>query len=152
MKKFFEVVAKCGHVGKQFYYEGHFFVESNNASCAAKRVRNMPRVKHDHEDAILSVREVPYNIYIIGVHEMETNAYFNCTNSSEQRFHWDEIEPFIMPETEKQMTYRGKHCKSFRRSNNCAARTSKVRGLRNPYKYAKLNFIPSIPGFELDFA
>ena len=152
MKRYFEVVAKCGHVGKQFYYEGHFFVESGNASCAAKKVRDMPRVKHDHDDAILSVREVSYNIYVIGVHEMKTNAYFNCTNSSEQRLFWSEIEPFVRPETDTQMAYRKKHCKSFKRESSREEKTKKERGLRNPYKYAKLNFIPPISEFELDFA
>lgn len=26
--KYFEVVAKCGHVGRDYYYEGHFFVQA----------------------------------------------------------------------------------------------------------------------------
>lgn len=51
--KYFEVVAKCGHVGRDYYYEGHFFVQAQNAKIAACKVKSQPRVKRDHEDAIL---------------------------------------------------------------------------------------------------
>ena len=37
--KYFEVVAKCGHVGRMYYYEGHFFVSGDSKKIAAGKVK-----------------------------------------------------------------------------------------------------------------
>ncbi len=82
--KYFSVKAKCGHVGRGHYYEGEFFVQAENAPDAAKIVRFMPRVKHHHKDAILSVFEISYEVYQEGQATYYSNPYFRCKNKKEQ--------------------------------------------------------------------
>ena len=47
--KYYNVTAKCGHVGRENYIPISFAVKAQSAKEASKRVRNFPRVKHDHE-------------------------------------------------------------------------------------------------------
>ena len=54
----FEVQAKCGHVGKNMYTLKTFAVNTSSRAEAAALVRNLPRVKHHHRDAILRVAEI----------------------------------------------------------------------------------------------
>ena len=98
-KKFFEVAAKCGHVGRDKYYEGHFFIKRSNASEAADAVRKLGRVKHDHPDAIRWVREVTEEEYEAGRERHFDEAYFNCNSKHEQQAHYAEIAQNIRPET-----------------------------------------------------
>ena len=49
----YEVCAKCGHVGRYNYVDKIFAVKASSGKEAAAKVRNFPRVKHDHKDAIL---------------------------------------------------------------------------------------------------
>lgn len=100
MKDFFEVVAKCGHVGKRYYYRGEFYVTAENGKEAAAIVRQMPRVKHDHKYAILSVTKITAMEFRQGCIKYACEAYFNCTNQQEQALLWDEISPNVYPEEE----------------------------------------------------
>jgi len=105
--KFYAVTAKCGHVGRHLYYEGTFFVQALSASEAAKIVRLMPRVKKHHRDAILQMpREVSYDEYLKGLYEYRTNPYFKCESKWQQRLVWEQIVPFLRPETELQQERR----------------------------------------------
>lgn len=131
MKKFYEVKAKCGHVGRNQYYEGAFYERASGAREAAGIVRSRSRVKHDHKDAILSVKEISRDEYIAGVLEKQEQMYFKCCSKREQIAHWDEIKEYVRPET-----------------NNLNNRISKQElnkivyigkdKLRNPLKYIKL--------------
>ena len=100
MKEFFKVVAKCGHVGKRFYYRGEFYVSAESGKAAAAMVRQMPRVKHDHKYAILSVTKIDESEFKQGRTKFACEAYFNCTNQQEQALLWDEISPNVYPEEE----------------------------------------------------
>ena len=51
MKQFFEVIAKCGHVGKKKYYLGTFYEIAESGKEAAMIVRGRGRVKHNKKDA-----------------------------------------------------------------------------------------------------
>lgn len=84
MKKFFEVIAKCGHVGRGKYYEGVFYEVAENAAEAARIVRQRGRVKHDHKDAILAVSEICKKAYKDGCVAKLDEPYFNCKNKQEQ--------------------------------------------------------------------
>ena len=84
MKRYFEVLAKCGHVGKDKYYEGTFYIAAENAKEAAKITRQKGRVKHDHKDAIISVQEITYRQYKQGCSAHNNEAFFNCKNIQEQ--------------------------------------------------------------------
>lgn len=94
--KYYKVTAKCGHVGKGFYYPGDLFIKADNGRAAAKVARNMPRVKHDHKDAILNVKEICYDEYLMGREAVGTNPYFTCESIQEQYQYWEEIESVIL--------------------------------------------------------
>ena len=82
---FFEVKAKCGHVGKNKYIVKNFYNKTDNAKKAAFIIRNTPRVKHNHKDAIRQVREITYEEYIEGVKQNKKDLYFHIHNSSDQK-------------------------------------------------------------------
>lgn len=84
MKNYFEVVAKCGHVGRRFYYRGVFYIAAEDGKAAAKAVREFPRVKHDHRDAILQVTRVSEEEYLEGWVRYANDPYFRCKNIQEQ--------------------------------------------------------------------
>lgn len=135
MDKFYEVKAKCGHVGKGYYYEGRFFVRAESGSMAANKIRYAPRVKHDHKDAILSVAEITYYEYVCGVIDMKENPYFYCHSVQQQAERMDEIvdnvyfEKTILDD-ETEIVYI-----------NDIAKYIKKRRIRNPYKFEKMNRI-----------
>ena len=82
---FFEVEAKCGHVGMNKYVLKNFYIKTDSAKKAAYIIRNVPRVKHDHKDAIRNVREITYEEYVEGSKRMEADDYFRIHNSSDQK-------------------------------------------------------------------
>lgn len=104
--RFYAVTAKCGHVGRHQYYEGTFYERANDAKEAAAIVRNRPRVKHDHKDAILWVEEISYDEFKAGQESFKKNPYHRCESKWQQRIVWDRIEPFIRPETNLQNEHR----------------------------------------------
>ena len=61
---FFEVQAKCGHVGRNNYIVKNFYIRTDSAKRAAKIIRLAPRVKHHQKDAIVKVREIEREEYI----------------------------------------------------------------------------------------
>lgn len=75
-KYYFEVSAKCGHVGRTYYYLGKFYVQAPDGKTAASIVRNMPRVMHHHKDAILSVTRIGYEEYQKGRSRLQKDPYF----------------------------------------------------------------------------
>ncbi len=89
--RYFKVTAKCGHVGKVFYYPGDLFIKAENGRDAARVARNMPRVKHDHKDAILNVEEIDWETYRAGKKDARKNPYFFCESVQQQLEYWDEI-------------------------------------------------------------
>lgn len=82
---FFEVQAKCGHVGRNNYIVKNFYIRTDSAKRAAKIIRLAPRVKHHQKDAIVKVREIEHEEYIQGVIRMQEDPYFNVNNSSDQK-------------------------------------------------------------------
>ena len=57
MKKYFEVIVKCGHVGHGKYIVKKLAILAESAKQAAKIARYIPRVKHHKKDAILSCKK-----------------------------------------------------------------------------------------------
>ncbi len=135
MKKYYEVIAKCGHVGRNRYFEGHFFVKAESVSEASQRVKVMPRVKRNHKDAILYVFKITREEFFAGAIEKNNNPYYNCNTKSVQNECWEQIKDFVYPETERQMLHRERNLRK-------EARGSKGK-IRNQYKYNKLNSIPT---------
>lgn len=85
MKNYFEVIAKCGHVGRNKYIPIKFAVEAESGKDAAAMVREFPRVKHNHKDAILSVTKIDYVRYLEIIAINDNNPYLKCKSKHEQK-------------------------------------------------------------------
>ena len=99
-KKYYRVVAKCGHVGINQYVPIAFGIIAENGKDAARIARKMPRVKHDHKDAILSVEEISKKIYE-EIRKINANdPYLRCHSIQEQNATCD-LNDRLIPETQK---------------------------------------------------
>ena len=80
----FEVKCKCGHVGRKNYIVISFPVIAEDGRDAAHKARYFPRVKHDHKDAIISVRKITDEEYdeLIAINNQD--EYLHCSNRQEQ--------------------------------------------------------------------
>lgn len=114
--RFYKVEAKCGHVGKNWYFPAAFYITAENGREAAKEARVMPRVKHDHKDAILSVSEIDVDSYILGKESSMSNPYWLCKNIQEQRIQCRNLEENLVAEVEK--THYLRHRNTTRRTYN----------------------------------
>ena len=90
----FEVAAKCGHVGRNYYTLKTFAVIAENGREAAKIVRWIPRVKHHQADAILYVAEIGLERFIEINEINDADPYFACHCTQEQR----KIDVPVFPE------------------------------------------------------
>lgn len=83
--KMYEVCAKCGHVGMNYYTIKTFAVMTGSRKEAATYVRALPRVKHDQKDAIISVYEIDQERYKEILECNRLDPYFTCTSIQQQR-------------------------------------------------------------------
>lgn len=83
-EKYFMVIAKCGHVGKKHYIPIKFAVVAESGKDAAKKARQIPRVKHNHKDAILDVKEITKEEFFEIKHINENDPYLKCKSRHEQ--------------------------------------------------------------------
>ena len=81
----FEVCAKCGHVGRNYYVDKIFVVRASSGKEAARVVRNFPRVKHHHKDAIRYVIRIDEARYWEVRRMNDMDPYFFCHSIQEQR-------------------------------------------------------------------
>lgn len=103
--RYFLVTAKCGHVGKDYYYKGNFYIKAENGRIAAQIVRDAPRVKHNHKDAILSVRKIEHQEFLIGKQEESKKPYYTCFSKQEQNKYWDEIKKDVYKDFHQEERY-----------------------------------------------
>ena len=83
-KKYYEVIAKCGHVGKKHYVPVKFAVVAESGKEAAKKVRQFPRVKRNHKDAILDVRCITLEEFLEIKEINDNDPYLKCHSRQEQ--------------------------------------------------------------------
>ena len=83
--KYFEVIAKCGHVGKNKCIFITFACAAENGKEVAAKVRLYKRVKHDHKDAIRNVSEISFEDFVKLKAGNDADAYLHCKNPQEQR-------------------------------------------------------------------
>lgn len=110
--KYYMVIAKCGHVGKNNYFKGELFFRAENGKEAAFLARKCPRVKHDQKDAILEVAEIDFASYEIGRRQQHLSHYYTSENIQEQRMFSSEIEENVFMEEkpfDKRKKYSKKH-------------------------------------------
>jgi hypothetical protein len=136
---FFEVTAKCGHVGRGRYYQGLFYVQAENGKAAAAIVRMMPRVKHNHKDAIIAVTKISHAAYKKGAAVQRKNPYFDCRNNQEQL-----LVLAIIAEDIHCETYNGN---SKRRRHKFSDRRAKCNALLRYYRKMDKYFGHNIEGF-----
>ena len=83
-RNFYAVTTKCGHVGRKHYLPVTFPVVAKSGKEAALIGRKTPRVKHQHKDAILNVRKISYDEYLLLVNDNKNNLYLKCKSKQEQ--------------------------------------------------------------------
>ena len=83
-EKYFMVIAKCGHVGRKNYIPLKFAVVAESGKEAAKKVRQFPRVKHNHKDAILNVRCITLEEFLEIKESNDNDPYLKCHSKQEQ--------------------------------------------------------------------
>ena len=84
MTKYFKVVAKCGHVGRKKYVPITFAVKAKNGNEAAEIARWIPRVKHQHSDAILDCEKISYEEFQEINKKNNMDDYLKCKNVQQQ--------------------------------------------------------------------
>ena len=84
VKSYYEVIAKCGHVGRKNYIPVKFAVVAESGKEAAKKVRQFPRVKHNHKDAILDVRCITLEEFLEIKESNDNDPYLKCHSRQEQ--------------------------------------------------------------------
>ena len=77
MKKYFIVIAKCGHVGKGKYIEVEFPTISSSKTNAAKSVLQAGKVKKQLKNAISAVYEVNEDEYLEVKERFENDSYIH---------------------------------------------------------------------------
>lgn len=80
----FEAVCKCGHVGRSHYVIISFPLMARSRKEAAKIARELPRVKHDHKDAVLNVLRIDKERYAELMEMNNYDQYLHCTCVQDQ--------------------------------------------------------------------
>ena len=83
--KYYEVTAKCGHVGKNNCIFITFACVAESGKEAAAKVRLYKRVKHHHKDAIRNVNEITFEEFMKLKAKNDADPYLHCKNPQEQR-------------------------------------------------------------------
>lgn len=88
---YYLVLCKCGHVGRQYYMPIWFPIIADDGRQAAAIAREIPRVKHDHKDAILCCVKTDYDGFLEQIEINNNDPYLMCRSKHEQ----DLIMPLI---------------------------------------------------------
>jgi len=87
----YAVKTKCGHVGRHRYMEIEFPIIAETKKEAAKIARGLPRVKHDHKFAILSVEQIDRIRYDELKENNSLDLYLKIKSKYQQKAIEDEI-------------------------------------------------------------
>jgi len=128
----YEVVCKCGHVGKSHYVKISFPVKARSRKEAARIARELPRVKHDHKDAILDVCRIDQNRYVELTERNKKDPYLHCSCVQDQNL--IDISDRLL--AERKVTSCGTRKKKSGRDFFCSKRK-----IRNAKKYMNHYYI-----------
>ncbi len=84
VNKFFKVACKCGHVGSKYFIRISFPIIATCGKDAASIARYIPRVKHDHKDAILECKKISYEEYLELQRINKKDPYLKCECKQDQ--------------------------------------------------------------------
>lgn len=114
-KKYFKVIAKCGHVGKNKYVPIPFAVSAQSRSEASQKALKFPRVKKQLDDAIISCEEIDKKTFKEIIKANQSNQYLkgkcnrdNCFDGFQEMIE-DNVKVFYHKrkiEPAKSMKYR----------------------------------------------
>ena len=96
---YYAVEAKCGHVGRKNCIVITFPIVAESKKEAARITRQLPRVKHDHKDAIISVREITKDEYLLIKESNSSDLYLQCKSKQEQRMFCVDLDERIIKDT-----------------------------------------------------
>ena len=130
-KKYFAVTTKCGHVGRKYYLPVTFPVVAESGKEAARLGRYIPRVKHAHKDAILDVRKISYEEYLLLVDENKNNMYLKCENKQQQKSWCLNIKDLVLEDEHKKKLCYYKE----KRKERVEYQQKKIKALFTSYKY-----------------
>ena len=104
--KYFKVTCKCGHVGVKHYIRISFPVIAATRKGASEIARYIPRVKHDHKDAILECKEITIEKFQELQEINKHDPYLCCKCKQEQEMIEDfsdrlELEPRYLNKEKK---------------------------------------------------
>lgn len=94
----YSVLCKCGHVGRHRYMPIQFPIIAETKKEAAKIARKLPRVKHDHKDAIKEVRQISKSEYENLIRNNNEDPYLKFKSSYQQKPYKDLIDSRTMLE------------------------------------------------------
>lgn len=107
----YEVVCKCGHVGRFHYVKISFPIKARSGKEAARIARGLPRVKHDHKNAILNVCRIDQNRFVELMERNNQDPYLHCSCIQDQNL--IDISDRLLAE-EKNAPYRTRKEKNGR--------------------------------------
>ena len=116
-QKYFAVTVKFGHVGQHKCIIKTVPVKAESGKEAAFQARWMPRVKHHDKHAIINVKEIDLEAYLILLVEKSFDPYFQCKNIQEQRNECDGIEDEVQYMKEDEIDYEERAQKRRERIN-----------------------------------
>lgn len=82
--KYFEVNAKCGHVGKGKCIWILFAVSADSKKQAAQKAREYKRVKHHNKQVIGYVNEISFSQFMELRTKNDSDPYLHCKNIQQQ--------------------------------------------------------------------
>lgn len=113
--RYYEVCAKCGHVGKGKYCLKRFYTIAPSMHKARENVLKAPRVKKQLSNPIEYVCQITKEEYEKGRFEMDTDPYFNCKCEEDQINMWRsgyQLRTYYLPDVqEKKARIRSKKAK-----------------------------------------
>lgn len=135
-QKYFAVTVKFGHVGQHKCIIKTVPIKAESGKEAALRARWMPRAKHHDKHAIINVKEIDLEAYLVLLTEKSLEPYFQCKNIQEQRNECKGIEEKVQYMNENEIDYenREKTRKSkvnFKNKKNKTIRNEHICMMRN---------------------
>ncbi|MDP2426108.1 MAG: leucine-rich repeat domain-containing protein [bacterium] len=106
--KYYSVECKCGHVGRDKFMPIVFPMKAYSKKEAAQLAKELPRVKRDHVDAILTCTQISKEQYIELLKNNKADVYLQVKSKHEQKKHLDKIEPRLQVEKPKNIVPKTK--------------------------------------------
>ncbi len=110
--KYYAVICKCGHVGRNKYIPITFPVAATNGREASAKARSIARVKHHQKFAIINCREIDKNEYCRLQKVNSSDPYLRCKNKQQQNLIENLDERIVL---EKVVTKNDKKISKIRR-------------------------------------